>query len=55
MRCVCCNKALNDYEATRRSAVTNEFLDLCNECFKAVGDEIKTIDRPDLRGEDELA
>lgn len=53
MRCVCCNARLTDYEATRRHALTKEFLDMCSECFGAVNAEahIPYKDRPDLWGE----
>lgn len=47
MKCVCCDKTLNDYEATRRHALTNQFLDLCNRCMKDMPN-IPTKDRPDL-------
>lgn len=47
MRCCACNKTLNDYESTRRHALTNEFLDLCNRCMKDMPN-IPTKDRPDL-------
>lgn len=46
-RCVCCNKTLNDYESTRRHAITNEFLDTCNRCMKDIPN-IPTKDRQDL-------
>lgn len=46
-RCVCCNKQLNDYESTRRHAITNEFLDTCNRCMKDIPN-IPTKDRQDL-------
>jgi hypothetical protein len=36
MRCVCCNKNLNDYESTRKHAITGAYLDLCNGCFNEV-------------------
>lgn len=47
MRCIACDKTLNDYESTRRHALTNEFLDLCNRCMKDMPN-IPTKDRPDL-------
>lgn len=47
MKCVCCDRNLNDYEATRRHALTNEFLDMCNRCMKDMPN-IPTRDRPDL-------
>ena len=33
MRCIACDVELTDYEATRRYAVSQEFVDLCNKCF----------------------
>jgi hypothetical protein len=47
MRCIACDKTLNDYESTRRHAMTNEFLDMCNRCMKDMPN-IPTKDRPDL-------
>lgn len=47
MRCIACDKTLNDYESTRRHAITNEFLDMCNRCMKDMPN-IPTKDRPDL-------
>ena len=51
MRCIAWNKNLSDVEATRKSADTGEFLDLCNDCFFYTEDDIATIDRDDLRSE----
>lgn len=52
MRCLSCNEILTDYEATRRSANTEEYVDLCNLCFRDVKDDLKTIDRTDLVSDD---
>ena len=38
MKCICCNKSLSDFEATRRHGITNEFLDMCNSCLRSVQD-----------------
>ncbi len=46
MRCSCCNKALNDYESTLKSAQTNEYLDTCMDCLQDL--EIETVGRSDL-------
>ena len=54
MRCLACNKALNDYEATRKSATTGEYLDLCNHCFHNVDQEVNAISRPDLENEEDF-
>lgn len=48
MRCLACDRALTDYEATRRDAITNEFIDLCNHCFASISEDLHTIEREDL-------
>jgi len=48
MRCLACNVLLTDYEATRKSLVTNEYFDLCNPCFKTIKDDLVYKDRADL-------
>jgi len=48
MRCLSCNCALTDFEATRRSIVTMEFYDLCNRCFKTVREDLVYRERMDL-------
>jgi len=52
MRCLSCDCILTDYEATRKSAHTNQYLDLCNSCFRYIEDDMETVDRPDLEHED---
>jgi hypothetical protein len=51
MRCQACNKALNDFESTRKSVTTGEYVDLCNHCFHDVENDIDTVVREDLRDE----
>lgn len=53
MHCVCCDKMLTDYEATRRNVNTNEFVDMCNKCYATIANEVLTLDRQDLKHEDE--
>lgn len=48
MRCVACNAQLTDFEATRKSSETEEFLDLCNHCYSSVANEINSLERYDL-------
>jgi hypothetical protein len=38
MRCRSCDVALTDFESTRKFVETGEFVDLCNSCFKGLGD-----------------
>lgn len=47
MRCRACDAVLTDYELTRKSAQTGEFLDLCNLCFKEIKGSVDAIDNPD--------
>ena len=42
MKCVACDCILSDREATRRSLVTDEFVDLCDHCIQDT--EIETND-----------
>jgi hypothetical protein len=52
MRCVACNRNLNDYETTRKHALTNEYLDMCNRCILDL--DIPTKDRKDLLSESDI-
>ena len=53
VRCLSCNVELTDFESTRKSAETNEFIDLCNHCYTFVKDEVKAVERMDLMHEDD--
>lgn len=46
MRCICCNRNLNNYESTLKHAETKEYLDTCLKCLEGLG--IDTIGRSDL-------
>ena len=48
MHCNCCNKLLTDFEATRRNAITKDFVDLCKVCFEDVKGLFPVIERKDL-------
>lgn len=48
MRCLSCDKILNDYESTRKSTVTGDYIDLCNHCYSTIKDQIYTKERVDL-------
>lgn len=49
MRCKACDVLLTEYEATRKTAMTGDYLDLCNNCFKYIQEDVEVVDRPDLR------
>lgn len=39
MRCDCCNRNLNDYESTLKSATIGEYLNTCVSCLDGLGIE----------------
>lgn len=47
MRCVCCNRLLNDYEATQRLVSTGDFADMCGKCLDGL--DIPVVGRKDLK------
>jgi len=52
MRCIACNKALTEFEATRKSVNSGEYVDLCSYCYNGVN--ILAQEREDLRDNDEV-
>ena len=54
MHCVACNKLLTDFEATRRNAITKDYIDLCKVCFEDVKGLFPVIERKDLVTESDL-
>lgn len=46
MRCYACNKRLSDRESTRRSAISGDFLDLCDSCFSTISDDVPCVESP---------
>ena len=52
MRCLSCNEELTDFEATRKSPFTKQYLDLCNYCFSSIRDDIYVLERHDLEHDD---
>lgn len=54
MRCLACQRALSDFEATRRYAESQEFLDLCDSCYESIRGCFEVTERADLRKYEEL-
>lgn len=46
MRCLACDKRLNDRESTRKYSTSGTFVDLCDRCFSTISEDI-----PDIEGE----
>jgi len=53
MRCYCCDKILSDFESTRKSVMTGDYLDMCNKCYATIKDELHSEERYDLFDGDE--
>lgn len=41
MRCVCCDRPLNDFETTRKYKSTGDYADLCNKCVTEIGSDVE--------------
>lgn len=39
---------MSDFESTRKSTTYEDYLDLCNECYSYIRDDVKAIERYDL-------
>lgn len=48
MHCSCCDRLLNDFESTRKSKSTGQYLDTCNKCMSMITDDVKVMDRDDF-------
>lgn len=44
MRCLGCNRILNNAEATRKYSSNGSFVDLCNHCYSYVADDIAAVE-----------
>lgn len=55
MKCLSCNKTLNDYESTRKYANSLEYVDMCSSCFNSSDlSGIPFLDREDLITTEEI-
>jgi hypothetical protein len=51
MRCRCCDKRLSEFESTRKSINTGEYLDMCNSCYNTISNQVLSYERYDLYDE----
>ncbi len=50
MRCLACNKRLNDFETTRRYVDKKlGYVQLCESDFKPIAEMVHVVERDDLR------
>lgn len=44
MRCKACDVELTDFESTRKSITSGEYIDLCNTCYKYIKDDVQALE-----------
>lgn len=44
MRCKACDDELSDFESTRKSATTGDFLDMCGRCLGYIVEFLDTVE-----------
>jgi hypothetical protein len=54
MHCVACDRLLSEFEATRKNAVTGDYIDLCRVCFEDVKGLFPVLERKDLLTQSDL-
>lgn len=54
MHCNCCDRLLSEFEATRKNAVTGDYIDLCRVCFEDVKGLFPVLERKDLLTQSDL-
>ena len=53
MKCKACDAILTDFEASRRSLVTGDYVTLCQSCFSGIKDDVMAFGNPKLMTEDD--
>lgn len=51
MRCKACDRLLTDFESTRKSEVTGDYVDLCSHCYSSISADLLAVpmaERADL-------
>ena len=43
MRCIACDCELTDLETSRKSVGTGEYIDMCDDCYKEIEEDVPTI------------
>jgi hypothetical protein len=53
MRCLSCDGVLSDYECSRKSIFSGEYIQMCSICFKDIKGDCLAIGNTSLMEEDE--
>ena len=54
MRCLACNALMSDFESTRKSMITEQYIDLCNHCYYTISNDVTALERTDLEHEEDM-
>ena len=54
MRCLACNALMSDFESTRKSVITEQYIDLCNHCYYTISNDVTALERTDLEHEEDM-
>ena len=54
MHCIACDRLLSEFEATRKNALTMDYIDLCKVCFEDVKGLFPVMERKDLVTQSDL-
>jgi hypothetical protein len=53
MHCRSCDALLTDFETSRRSLVTGDYIELCQQCFTEIKGDCLAFGNPSLIGDNE--
>ena len=53
MHCRSCDTLLTDFETSRRSLVTGEYIEICQQCFQSIKGDCLAFGNPSLIGDNE--
>lgn len=45
---------MSDFESTRKSVVTEQYIDLCNHCYYTISNDVTALERTDLEHEEDM-
>ena len=48
MKCLACDSILSDRAATRKFAGSGTFVDLCDDCYETIAEDVEVVDNPHL-------
>jgi hypothetical protein len=53
MRCIACDSGLTDYETSRKSIITGDYINMCSSCFRDIKNDCLAVGNPSLLDDSE--